>query len=109
MVTDCTIVTKTTRRGAGQTEKSAVQAWRGRTSSPSGPSVASVDFSFGAAIPVCVLHLPVRHGFLVTLERLAGCRLHAVNEEKEEESRGVSVCLRTPVGVHREGSPPGSQ
>lgn len=55
-------------------------------------------FSFGAAIPVCGLHLPVCCSFLVALERLAGCRLQAVNEE-EEERRGVTLVAHTVKGV----------
>lgn len=70
----------------------AGHVWTRTTSSPSGPAVAFVAFSFRAAIPVCGLHLPVCSSFLVASDRLAGCRLQAVNEE-EEESRGVSVCL----------------
>lgn len=54
--------------------------------------MALAAFSFHAAVPVCGLHPPVRRGFLVALERLAGCRLQAVNEE-EEESRAVSACV----------------
>lgn len=53
--------------------------------------MAFAAFSFGAAVPVCGLHPPLRRRLLLVLERLAGWRLQAVDEE-EGESR-VSMFL----------------